>query len=356
MEKIHPYLEFLRYCLDDKAPLPHSTQSIDWMDLFNFARKQTAEATFWRGIQRMDRENGVKLTDVEVLAWMARREKISRRNKEVNEKVKWVWNNFKREGFRSCLLKGQGNGLYYPEADMRTSGDIDIWVEGGDKKVIAYVDSIQPGFKRVYHHIEFRKAGKVGIEVHYRPSWMSNPIYNRRLQEWFESHSDACFSHKNAQLGCCVPTDEFNQIYLLSHFYCHLIREGVGLRHLIDYYYLLKRCDGKSLVPPSEIRRLGLGKVAGAMMWVLKDILGMDPSLLLYPTDESRGRMLLNEIMQGGNFGHHDERMLSGKTSSHSKHNLQVLVRDVRLVRYFPSECFWEPWFRLWHYFWRKRH
>ena len=350
MEKSHPYLEFLRYCLDDKAPLPDSARNINWMELFEFAKKQTAEATFWRGIQRMDRENGVKLSDVEVLAWMARR------NKMVNGKAAWVWNNFKKEGFRSCILKGQGNGLFYPEANMRTSGDIDIWVEGGDKKVIAYVDSIQPGFKRVYHHIEFRKAGKVGVEVHYRPSWLNNPFYNRRLQKWFESQADACFSNKSDTLGCCVPTDEFNQIYLLAHLYCHLIREGVGLRHLIDYYYLLKKCGDSHRVSPATIKYLGLGKAAGAVMWVLKNTMGMDETSLIYHPDQRRGHFLLNEIMQGGNFGKYDERMLSGKTDSQSKHNLQLLVRDFRLVKYFPSECLWEPWFRLWNYFWRKRH
>ena len=354
MEKCHPYLEFLRYCLDDNTPLPSSTANIEWTELYDFAVKQTAEATFWHGIQRMDRENGVKLSDVQVLAWMARREKIARRNKMVNEKVVWVWNNFRREGFRSCLLKGQGNGLFYPEPLMRTSGDIDIWVEGGDKKVIAYVDSIQPGFKRVYHHIEFRKAGKVGVEVHYRPSWSSNPIYNLRLQRWFESHADACFSNKNDALRCCVPTDEFNQVYLLSHLYCHLIREGVGLRHIIDYYHLLKKST--SHVTPDTISHLGLGKVAGAVMWVMEEILGLDKAFLIYQPNPKLGQLLLREIMRGGNFGKYDDRLLSGETKSKPKHNLQVLVRDVRLVRYFPEECLWEPWFRLWHFFWRIRH
>ena len=176
MEKCHPYLEFLRYCLDDNTPLPSSTANIEWTELYDFAVKQTAEATFWHGIQWMDRENGVKLSDVQVLAWMARREKIARRNKMVNEKVVWVWNNFRREGFRSCLLKGQGNGLFYPEPLMRTSGDIDIWVEGGDKKVIAYVDSIQPGFKRVYHHIEFRKVRTPGPPPQLVSTCTSRPV------------------------------------------------------------------------------------------------------------------------------------------------------------------------------------
>ena len=351
-----PYLDFLRYCVDDTVALPMSVNEIKWGELYQFARKQAVEAVYWRGIERMDRENGVKLTDVEVLAWMARVQKIERRSKKIRDKVKWVWKNFQKEGFRSCLLKGHGNALLYPEPYMRPLGDIDIWVEGGDRKVIAYVDSIKPGFKRVYHHIDFFKFDKISVEVHYRPSWMSSPIHNRRLQHWFEEHGEACFSNFLEDEGFCIPTYEFNVVYQLSHIYSHLLREGVGLRHIVDYYYLMRSGVGKQHVPEHELRHLGLRKIAGAVSWVLHEILGLDGAFLLCSPDEKRGRLLLTEILEGGNFGKHDERALSGKGKSHASHNLHITYRDFRLLRYFPSECLWEPWFRVWHYFWRKRH
>lgn len=356
MEKYGPYLEFLRYCVDDTVALPASAKEIDWSELYQFARKQAVEAVYWRGIERMDRENGVKLTDVEVLAWMARVRKIERRSKKIGEKVRWVWENFKKEGFRSCLLKGQGNALLYPQPNMRPPGDIDIWVEGGDKKVIAYVDSLKPGFKRVYHHIDFFNFDKISVEVHYRPSWMSSPIHNKRLQRWFLDHSDACFSNFIEHEGYCLPTYEFNTVYLLSHIYSHLLREGVGLRHIVDYYYLLLSGKDKPKVEERTLRYLGLRKITGAMSWVLHEVLGMDKAQLLCPPDKKRGKLLLNEILRGGNLGKHDDRAMGGKGSSHASHNVRITYRDIHLLRYFPSECLWEPWFRIWHYFWRKRH
>ena len=38
-----------------------------------------------------------------------------------------------------------------------------------------------------------------------------------------------------------IPTVEFNLIFQLTHIYAHLMNEGIGLRQLLDYYYVL--CD-----------------------------------------------------------------------------------------------------------------
>ncbi len=355
-EEYASYLSFLRYCVDDSAVPPPCVSSIDWDKLYIFARQQTVEATFWHGIERLDRSGVIRLGEETVLNWMARVKKVERNNRITYKKAAWVWKNFMKEGFRSCVLKGQGNSLLYPTPYMRTSGDIDIWVEGGDEKVIAYVDSIVPGFRRIYHHIEFIKAGKVPIEVHYRPSWMSNPLHNMRLQRWFIDHSDACFSNKVEEFGFCVPTFEFNCIYLLAHFYTHLLREGVGLRHVVDYYHLLRRNVSQPRPTEKELRRLGLHKVAQALMWVLHEYLGADSEWLLCQPDERLGRLLTREILEGGNFGKWDERALGGTPHSALQRNLRVAKRDWQLVRYFPSECLTEPLFRLYHFYWRLRH
>ena len=364
MEKEYaPYLEFLRYSLDDDAPVPPSVEGIDWDALYAFARRQTVDTTYWHGIERLDRQGILKLGEETVLTWMARVKKVEKKNRLTYQKAAWVWRNFQREGFRSCVLKGQGNSLLYPTPWMRPPGDIDIWVEGGDKKVLAYVDSIVPGFRRLYHHIEFIKAGKstdkesdkVPVEVHYRPSWMSNPVHNRRLQQWFVDHSDACFSNKQEEWGFCVPTFEFNCIYLLAHLYTHLLREGVGLRHVVDYHHLLVRHAGESHPTERELRRLGLFKIAQALMWVLHHVLGTRRELLICEPNERLGRLLMREILEGGNFGKWDERALGGTPHSALQRNLRVAKRDLQLLRYFPSECLCEPLFRIYHFFWRWR-
>ena len=151
---------------------------------------------------------------------------------------------FRKKGFRTCILKGQGNALMYPNPYSRTPGDIDIWVGGGDKRVISFVRSISPHEKACYHHIEFPSYKGVEVEVHYRPSFLLCFWHNRKLQKYYERVKKEQFSHRvmlGEQGEIAIPTVEFNLIFQLTHIYAHLMNEGIGLRQLLDYYYVL--CD-----------------------------------------------------------------------------------------------------------------
>lgn len=364
------YLEFLRFSLDEQADVPACVGKINWLSLLQFAQQQSVPGIYWRGVQRLGELKENKPTDDDVLEWMGACQQIARRNETVTEKSAWVAKNFEHEGFQACLLKGQGNAMVYPDPTLRTPGDIDIWVrpmprgsgsrpekDSDVRAVIAYCRRFVPKAKACYHHIDFLKAGDVPVEVHYRPSWLSNPFHNRRLQCFFLSEAEAQFNNRQSS-GFSVPTWEFNLVFQLSHIANHLLHEGIGLRQIIDYYYLLKSKTARRDVGDyeREFKRLGLLPFARQLMWVLHEVLGLEESLLVARQDERRGRLLLSEVLAGGNFGQYDERMLSGAYSGVVKKNVQRLVRDARLMRYFPSECFWEPFFRFWHYFWRKKH
>ena len=132
----------------------------------------------------------------------------------------------------------------YPNPYSRTPGDIDIWVEGEDKRVISFVRSISPHEKACYHHIEFPSYKGVEVEVHYRPSFLLCFWHNRKLQKYYERVKEQQFSHRvmlGEQGEIAIPTAEFNLIFQLTHIYSHLMKEGIGLRQLVDYYYVL--CD-----------------------------------------------------------------------------------------------------------------
>lgn len=432
-----PYLDILRFSLNEEAQVPESVKLIDWDQLLQFAKDQCVPGIYWMGVRRLGHLKENKPTDDHVMRWMAACGKLGKRNSTVTERSAWVANNFEKEGFRACLLKGQGLALCYPDPSLRYPGDIDIWVrprpqsgslnaatqrsnnpsdvqgsnaatqrsnatasrsngsfstkaakpsasaasqsssttasrsslssfhfslfthrEDADiRTVIAYCRQFVPDAKACYHHIDFLKAGDVPVEVHYRPSWLNNPFHNRRLQQYFLEHADAQFSYLQPQ-GFAAPTWEFNVVFLLSHIANHLLHEGIGLKQVIDYYYLLRSQTERRSIDSyeQEFRRLGLLPFARQLMWVLCQVLGLDEQLLVARQDERRGRLLLSEMMAGGNFGMHDDRPLSGFYASGLKSNLQRVVRDLRMMRYFPSESLWEPAFRIWHYFWRRRH
>ena len=127
---------------------------------------------------------------------------------------------------------------------MRTPGDIDIYLSGGRRKIMKYVDQVCPNQVMRYHHVDF-PVMKTAIEVHFTPSYMFCPIHNRRMQKWFEEVMGEQCNHRvslpDGYGEIHVPQVSFNVIYILSHLYRHIFTEGIGLRQLLDYYYVV--CD-----------------------------------------------------------------------------------------------------------------
>ena len=416
MEKRHQiFFDFLRFCIGSGDEIPDSLKEADWKELYAIAKKQCLVGVLFDGIKKLPAEY-VGMKKELLLQWMAESQMLVKANVRLNDAAIQVSEWFRKKGFRTCILKGQGNALMYPNPYSRTPGDIDIWVESGDKRVISFVRSISPHEKACYHHIEFPSYKGVEVEVHYRPSFLLCFWHNRKLQKYYERVKEEQFSHRvmlEEQGEIAIPTVEFNIIFQLTHIYSHLMNEGIGLRQLLDYYYVL--CDfykvyqnfsnpsvslskGSSTFSPSpsssgsgdvtallgarnryalrladhqrstpdcagwdrlgvlqkELKELGLWKFAGGIMYIMQEVFGMPASRLIVPPNEKYGKFVQNEVLEAGNFGRHDARNRFGR--SQLGHNLQRVYRDIRLVRYFPGEALCEPLFRVWHFFWRLRH
>ena len=105
-----------------------------------------------------------------------------------------------------------------------------------------------------------------------------------------------------------------------------------------------------------ELKYLGLWKFAGAVMYVLKEVLGLSEDKMIVPMDEKRGRLLLAEILDGGNFGRHFTMYAGFTHQSMGKKYFLKIWRNMHFVRYYPAEALSEPIFRTWHFFWRIWH
>ena len=237
------FFDFLRFCIGSAKEIPDSLKEADWKELYAIAKKQCLVGILFDGIKKLPAEH-VGMKKELLLQWMAESQMLEKANVRLNDAAIQVSEWFRKKGFRTCILKGQGNALLYPNPYSRTPGDIDIWVEGGDKRVISFVRSISPHEKACYHHIEFPSYKGVEVEVHYRPSFLLCFWHNRKLQKYYERVKEEQFSHRvmlGEQGEIAIPTVEFNLIFQLTHIYAHLMNEGIGLRQLLDYYYVL--CD-----------------------------------------------------------------------------------------------------------------
>ena len=367
MEEIKSHLVFLRYCIDPQQCIPIIT---DWNALFAFMKEQALLGVGFHGIERMKKE-GVDVPRNVLLQWYAVSEQIKQRNVLMNKRCVELVEMLKKDGFESCILKGQGNTVLYPESYSRMSGDIDVFVLpvgnvnfnsgisiGQRRKVVMeYVRRRFPLAKIRYQHIDYPVYPDVEVEMHFIPTAKNSPIYNRRLQRWVEGRmAEQCHHFVELPDGAglvATPTVEFNVIYQLSHLMHHFFDEGIGLRQMMDYYYLLRKTKNglgfRDENTERTLRYLGLYKFAGAVMWVLHEVFGLEEKFYIVPTDEWRGKLLLEEIIKGGNFGH-----FSGLTdhSIGTKYFLKI-KRNMRFVRAYPAEALCEPVFRTWHFFWR---
>ena len=355
-KQLQIFFDFLRFCIGSDSEIPSSLKEADWKELYAIAKKQCLVGVLFDGIKKLPAEH-VGMKKELLLQWMAESQMLEKANVRLSDAAIQVSEWFLKKGFRTCILKGQGNALMYPNPYSRTPGDIDIWVEGGDKRVISFVRSISPHEKACYHHIEFPSYKGVEVEVHYRPSFLLCFWHSRKLQKYYERVKEEQFSHRvmlGEQREVAIPTVEFNLIFQLTHIYAHLMNEGIGLRQLLDYYSVLQHADIKDLTElQRNLKHFGLWKFAGAIMYIMHEVFGMPASRLIVPLNEKYGNFVLNEVLEAGNFGSYDKRNRFGK--SQLGHNLQRVYRDIRLIKYFPAEALSEPIFRVWHFFWRMK-
>ena len=411
MEK-KEYFEFLQVAVGNRKSLSVSVADADWLRLFEFCKKQALIGVGFTAVERLH-AIGVICPAALRMRWMALALQIEKRNALLNEQCRQLTDRYKHDGFLTCILKGQGNLLNYPEhlRKRRQCGDIDVWAtpindEGlwikdkgiaiavqtgkdkaeyveyhGRKAVIEYVrmqHRIDGYFEKPvvrYHHIEAPKMDGTEVEVHFRPCYAHSPLRNWRMQRWFEEHADVCMKNKT-HMGFAVPTASVNVVYQMCHLFSHYFDEGLGLRQLMDYYFTLKvwhndvmECKdlqtqgmwsegfGTPVMSKDEVmsvlQSFGMEKFASAVMFVLFEVFDMLPHYYICEPNEKEGKELLAEIMQGGNFGQYDTRDATLKNGGMIKHGIWKLKRVMRLVRSYPEEALWEPMFRVWHLIWR---
>lgn len=358
---------FLRYSLGDKVDMSIVVANIDWQQLYSFATKQTIIGICFDGIKRLSEEypEELKKNPIEralLMTWMGVSQQIRRQNMKVNGVAAKFYSMLREDGLRCCILKGQGNALMYSKPYSRTPGDIDVWVNASCEQITEYAKKhFELGDDIRYQHIETSVDG-VPVELHFFPCTMNNPIYNARLQKWFKRNADLqCSNVVSLPDGIgeiAIPTTAFNVVYQLTHLYHHFFDEGIGMRQIIDYYYVVNN-DELLVIRDTlqrELKYLGLWKFAGAVMYVLHEALGLSEEKMIVPMDEKRGKLLLAEILNGGNFGQHFTKYGHFTQQGMAKKYFLKIWRNMHFVRYYPAEALSEPFFRTWHFFWRLRH
>ena len=344
---------------------------------------------------------------------------IERRNRLMDKRCDKLLKMLREHGLGGTILKGQGIALLYAKElrPLRQSGDIDVYVDCGIEKALAFAKSLgQKEIKWDYKHLHLKVWDDTAVEMHYRVEVLLNLWKNWRLQKWFKTHTEEIFGHaestENAEFiplaesaenadvrantnlangtkevfghaesaenadvrantnltndtngtddtdcsdGLITPTVGFNVFYILLHIYRHFLYEGVGIRQIVDYYFVLKNLDANLNLNESyaykAVSEFGMEKFAKGLMWVMHEVLGMPSEWMLWDPDQKEGEYILKQVMKGGNFGRYDDRL--HKTRGKLGAVKSILKHNAHLLTHYPSDTIWSPVWIVWHKLWK---
>ena len=341
------FFELLLVCTSAKDSLSRCYTEDQWSAALSLAQEQTIEGVLLSAIERLPAEQ--RPPKKVLFQWIGLVQMLEQYSNKIAEASDYVVKYFRENGFACNILKGSVVARYYPKPERRQSGDVDVWVDGYRKTIYDFARSFDENGKLYgvnYHHIHFHLIQGVHIEVHIWPSYLSSPLRNMRFHKFCNLHRPT--------METSMPSLAFDRVFILLHCYQHLCGHGVGLRQIMDYYYVLKQgfTDEEKADAVYWIIQLGMRRFACGLMWVLKEYFGLEERYLLFDPDEKEGRFILSEVMQTGNMGHCDSRNWGSKETPLSRF-FSNLRRDYYLAEHYPHEAIWQPFFSLWLYFWR---
>lgn len=305
-------LALLRFSLGVSSELGLKPTAAEWVALYEEASRHSMLGVTFDGVNRLrgDCRPPLELA----MQWASEAEALRELNERFNAEAARLTRLFEGEGHRTAILKGQSNARLYPNVLSRQPGDIDIWVSGGQQKVVDMLHRlglVNDSSDMCYHHIQMEPTGMgIEVEVHFLPSSGHNDQRcNERLQNFLAAELEQ--ELPMVAEGFHVPSMRYALVMQMAHIRHHLRTEGVGLRQLTDYWLLLRHSSSQERADVALwLKELGLHTIGRSLMWVLKEIFGDGTVntdwLLPVGTDAKKGSWLLRQVFRTGNFGKHD--------------------------------------------------
>lgn len=363
------FYEIIRVSIGVQNHFLCNTNDYEWAQVYKMAEKHALLGICFVGLQKIIEGEGFSKSGINestYLNWLGVAAKIQSRNEHVNQQCVELQRKLTNDGFRSCILKGQGIAALYKSDPfavsselnfLRQIGDIDVWIDGTREQVLDYVNARTPSREFDMKHTHYEVFEDTVVETHWRPSVSNDPFVNRKLTAYFDREKERQFANRVTLKGgheICAPTADFQLIHAMLHLYGHFLYEGVGMRQMMDLYFAQKAgldCRDRLM---KTLKSLRLMRFVSATQYVMKEVFGMPQEELLCNPDKKRGEELLNEIMLGGNFGHHSkENRIKGETFA--QRMMRHMKRRVRLIRFNPLGLLFAPWAKVRVLLWKRK-
>lgn len=309
----------------------------DWNRLYTLVKEQAVIGVCYPALEKLP--VSVRPPRTLYLTWYAQVEFIKENNRHMREVYAELIDRFNEQDFYPMLLKGLGVGTWYPEPELRMTGDIDLFFPAKYDKAVALVESW--GFEVTYmsQHDKFYYKG-ILIEMHHSiisPASLEldiMPVYTEAGQEQYR-----------------IPDEDSYAFLLLVHAVKHLVASGVGVRHLCDWALFL--FHNHTLIDCElvwkNIRSLGIKRFVIEFTELSVDYLGLDPQIA-YPwikegAKEKYKKRLAEELLKKGDFGKFAEKRQQMDTHLFSFVMIWdsicfykcVLIQYINFYPYWPS-------------------
>lgn len=276
-----------------------------------------------------------------LLIWIGLVMKLEQRNIKMNRMVISLFGKMRSLGLHPVLMKGQAFAQNYPNPLHRVCGDIDLYFKQQDdcKKAIDWAIRVggyaHQGNESAWEHKHFAINLKgFEVELHYQMCRFENHRLQKRLQNIidheFAVNEPYYVRIEGEEIETVPPT--LSVLHQLMHISRHLLEAGVGIRQICDLaVYIDRHCDEINAdVLRRYVEELQLGEVAGALGYILVEMLGLKKEKWPLEIVADHAEFIIREIFDGGNFG---------RQRTAFQRNENVFVRKWHSMTYFVKRC-----------------
>ncbi len=229
-------------------------------------------------------------------------------NSYVEKSQKELTEILSKENFPYVILKGLTSASYYEKPELRALGDVDFLIENEKKNEIK--ELLKNNGYEVSHedhicHIVFTKP-KAHLEMHFEISGIPNGEKGEIIREYMKDALQNSVLKKHSGEVFFAPSHHHHAIILLLHMQHHILGEGIGLRHLMDWACFVHKTYNmpfwvEKVIP--LLKEIGLFEFTNGFTNLCVKCFSINTPLWLKETNEELLAELLEDIFAGGNFG-----------------------------------------------------
>lgn len=222
---------------------------------------------------------------------------------------------YEAAGLPFILLKGLSLGCFYPDAALRSGGDLDVLFhsdadyERGNELLRKAGHKLHDDSEVRYGHTAFT-YGRTIVENHARAVFFDHKRHNRHFDALVQEaiSSGSLITQHHGDYTIKTLPHELNVVYIFIHLFFHWLHWGVGFRQYSDWLLMMMRLKDQL----DEEKILSMAKDLDILypmqLFAQAAIryLHVSPEIFPFPLlseDDPHTEQIIRDVMHSGNFG-----------------------------------------------------